>query len=186
MPTPPPPLRPGCLSHCPYVCWTSGQVEVRPRYLVAADGAHSAVREQCGVALHGEPSLEDFISIHFKCEALWRLMGPDRGAMLYFVFNAQQVRPHRRRAPSGAARPRGGGGGAAGPGPCMRHPPAPPPPQVLTDSLGGCRIRTSCSCPPPVRPLLSGWLILYRGGGGGVRGQKKFVYLESTSKFGPL
>ena len=44
--------------------------------------------------------------------------------------------------------------------------------------------------PPPharVRPLLSGWLILYRGGwGGGSEAKKKFVYLKSTSKFGPL
>ena len=37
------------------------------------------------------------------------------------------------------------------------------------------------------RPLLSGWLILYRGGGvGGSEAKKKFVYLKSTSKFGPL
>ena len=35
------------------------------------------------------------------------------------------------------------------------------------------------------RPLLSGWLILYRGGGGS-EAKKKFVYLKSTSKFGPL
>ena len=38
-----------------------------------------------------------------------------------------------------------------------------------------------------VRPLLSGWLILYQGGGvGGSEAKKKFVYLKSTSKFGPL
>ena len=36
-----------------------------------------------------------------------------------------------------------------------------------------------------LRPLLSGWLILYRGGGGS-EAKKKFVYLKSTSKFGPL
>ena len=34
------------------------------------------------------------------------------------------------------------------------------------------------------RPLLSGWLILYRGGGS--EAKKKFVYLKLTSKFGPL
>ena len=35
------------------------------------------------------------------------------------------------------------------------------------------------------RPLLSGWLILYRGGGGGggSEAKKKFVYLKLTSKF---
>ena len=36
------------------------------------------------------------------------------------------------------------------------------------------------------RPLLSGWLILYQGGGGGSEAKKKFVYLKSTSEFGPL
>ena len=38
------------------------------------------------------------------------------------------------------------------------------------------------------RPLLSGWSILYRvGGWGGLsEAKKKFVYLKSTSKFGPL
>ena len=35
------------------------------------------------------------------------------------------------------------------------------------------------------RPLLSGWLILYPGGGGS-EAKKKFVYLKLTSKFGPL
>ena len=38
---------------------------------------------------------------------------------------------------------------------------------------------------PPPRPLFSGWLILYPGGGGS-EAKKKFVYLKSTSKFGPL
>ena len=38
----------------------------------------------------------------------------------------------------------------------------------------------------PPRPLLSGWLILYRGGGGGSEAKKTFVCLKSTSKFGPL
>ena len=36
------------------------------------------------------------------------------------------------------------------------------------------------------RPLLSGWLILYRRGGGGAEAKKKLVYIKLTSKFGPL
>ena len=55
-----------------------------------------------------------------------------------------------------------------------------------------CRNRCDAQkrCPPShTRPLLSGWLILYRRVGGWVGGseaKKKFVYLKSTSKFGPL
>ena len=37
------------------------------------------------------------------------------------------------------------------PPPSRPTPPPPPPPQVLTDSWGGCRIRTSCSRPPGLR-----------------------------------
>ena len=55
-------------------------------------------------------------------------------------------------------------------------------------------LRWSCLLSPPwlqkgaqCRPLLSGWLILYQGGWvGGSEAKKKFVYLKSTSKFGPL
>ena len=76
-------------------------------------------------------------------------------------------------------------------------------PPVKTTSCGsnptfttaqGLHRESSClgvfpCCLPLVqtRPLLSGWLILYRGGGGwGSEAKKKFVYLKSTSKFGPL
>ena len=45
------------------------------------------------------------------------------------------------------------------PPPSCQYPPPPPPPtpppQVLTDSWGGCRIRTSCSCPPRVTHINS-------------------------------
>ena len=46
-------------------------------------------------------------------------------------------------------------------------------------------VRPGCGIGRQARPLLSGWLILYRGGGGS-EAKKKFVYLKSTSKFGPL
>ena len=35
------------------------------------------------------------------------------------------------------------------------HPPAAPPRSILTDSWGGCRIRTGCSCPPVYKGSLS-------------------------------
>ena len=40
--------------------------------------------------------------------------------------------------------------------------------------------------PHVIQPLLSGWLILYRGEGAGQRSKTKFLYLKSTSNFGPL
>ena len=50
-----------------------------------------------------------------------------------------------------------------------------------------CEIRMRHAAPAGggARPLLIGWLILYRGGGGS-EAKKKFVYLKSTSKFRPL
>ena len=36
------------------------------------------------------------------------------------------------------------------------NPPRAPPPRVLTDSWGGCRIRTGCSRPPGQPPVCGG------------------------------
>eukprot|EP00667_Euglena_gracilis_P007433 EG_transcript_7508 len=69
----------------------SDPIEVTSQYVVAADGAHSFVRKQCGIEMIGEPCLEDFVSVHFRCPTLGSLLCPDRCGMLYFVFNASQV-----------------------------------------------------------------------------------------------
>lgn len=77
--------------------------------LAAADGVHSAIRQQLGVALQQQPGspLQHLINIHFKSPALGaRLLGvhgssgssavpataaQGKAAMLYFVFNADVV-----------------------------------------------------------------------------------------------
>ena len=62
----------------------------RFKYVVGADGAHSEVRRLCGIELQGRRAIESFVSIHFECRALWERMR-SRGAMLYFVFNAEVI-----------------------------------------------------------------------------------------------
>ena len=53
----------------------------------------------------------------------------------------------------GCAQPPPPGQANTPPPPPSRRPPPPPPPQVLTDSWGGCRIRTSRCRPPGFGPL---------------------------------
>ncbi|KAI8463562.1 MAG: hypothetical protein J3K34DRAFT_526882, partial [Monoraphidium minutum] len=64
----------------------------RCSYVVAADGAHSRVRQAFGVAMEGEAALQRLINVHFRSPALAaRLATAGREAMLYFVFNPQVV-----------------------------------------------------------------------------------------------
>lgn len=80
-------------------------------YLVAADGARSPLRHALGVPLDGQPALQHLLNIHFQAPAVGAaLLERDgdrgapalrsgtlgdrrhpRGAMLYFVFNADVV-----------------------------------------------------------------------------------------------
>jgi 2-polyprenyl-6-methoxyphenol hydroxylase-like FAD-dependent oxidoreductase len=57
---------------------------VRTQYLVAADGAHSPVRERLGIACLGHGSFSDSITIYFKADVR-RLMG-DRNLSVVYVF----------------------------------------------------------------------------------------------------
>jgi len=66
-------------------------VDVTARFVVAADGAHSVVRQTLGISMRGEACLEDFISVHFRCPNLHRLLNPEQFGMLHFVFNSSQV-----------------------------------------------------------------------------------------------
>lgn len=50
---------------------------VHARFVVGADGAHSAVRELLGLSLRATPSVFDGISVVFRAE-LWSLVGPHR------------------------------------------------------------------------------------------------------------
>jgi len=67
-----------------------GAVDITCKYLIAADGSRSKVREVCNIGLEGKRGIESFVSIHFKCpELAGRLQG--KFAMLYFVFNPKVI-----------------------------------------------------------------------------------------------
>jgi 2-polyprenyl-6-methoxyphenol hydroxylase-like FAD-dependent oxidoreductase len=57
---------------------------VRARYLVAADGAHSPIREQIGIPRLGHGSFSDSITIYFRADVR-PLMG-DRNLSVVYVF----------------------------------------------------------------------------------------------------
>jgi 2-polyprenyl-6-methoxyphenol hydroxylase-like FAD-dependent oxidoreductase len=57
---------------------------VRARYLVAADGAHSPIRERLGIRQLGHGSFSDSITIYFKADVR-ELMG-DRNLSVVYVF----------------------------------------------------------------------------------------------------
>lgn len=57
---------------------------MRSRYLVAADGAHSPVRERLGIGLLGHGTFSDSITIYFKADVR-RLMGA-RNLSVVYVF----------------------------------------------------------------------------------------------------
>jgi 2-polyprenyl-6-methoxyphenol hydroxylase-like FAD-dependent oxidoreductase len=57
---------------------------VRARYLIAADGAHSPIRERLGIPQLGHGSFSDSITIYFRADVR-RLMG-DRNLSVVYVF----------------------------------------------------------------------------------------------------
>lgn len=68
------------------------------KYVIAADGAGSSVREAAGISLSGRRQLGNLVNIHFRCKGLGQLLrgdrrlqgnkrGQQRPGMLYFVYN---------------------------------------------------------------------------------------------------
>lgn len=67
------------------------------KYVVAADGAGSSVREAAGIGLSGRQGLGNLVNIHFRCKGLGQLLLGGEGlrgqrrrqgpGMLYFVYN---------------------------------------------------------------------------------------------------
>ena len=57
---------------------------VRAQYVIAADGAHSPIRERLGIPVLGHGSFSDSITIYFKADVR-RLMG-DRNLSVIYVF----------------------------------------------------------------------------------------------------
>ncbi|MFT4097273.1 MAG: FAD-dependent monooxygenase [Rhodoblastus sp.] len=60
-----------------------GEREVKSRYVLACDGADSAVRKACGVDMPGDARIEDRIMIHIEAD-LRPLLG-ERPGVLYFI-----------------------------------------------------------------------------------------------------
>lgn len=61
----------------------AGRRQVRARYVIGADGMHSKVREELGIASEGTETLEERLAIHFRAP-LWELVGERRHA-IYFI-----------------------------------------------------------------------------------------------------
>jgi putative polyketide hydroxylase len=57
--------------------------QVRARYVIGADGMHSKVRDELGIAREGTETLEERLAIHFRAP-LWDLVSERRHA-IYFV-----------------------------------------------------------------------------------------------------
>ena len=63
---------------------------INPKYLIAADGSNSVIRESVGIKLIGESNMQELLNVHFICLGLRGLLKP-RPAMLYFVFNEVKI-----------------------------------------------------------------------------------------------
>lgn len=59
-------------------------------YVVGADGAHSLVRQLCGIDMAGTRNLQSIANVHFTSKALSEAARENPG-MLYFVFNKEVV-----------------------------------------------------------------------------------------------
>eukprot|EP00903_Cladosiphon_okamuranus_P019518 g17949.t1 len=78
-------------------------IKILCKYVIAADGAGSSVREAAGIPLSGRRELGNLVNIHFRCKGLGQLLmggkGPrvkgkrhnHRPGMLYFVYNEETI-----------------------------------------------------------------------------------------------
>jgi 2-polyprenyl-6-methoxyphenol hydroxylase-like FAD-dependent oxidoreductase len=62
---------------------------VRAQYAVAADGAHSPVRERLGIRMSGRGSFSDSVTIYFRADCS-ELIG-DRNLSVIYVFHPRQI-----------------------------------------------------------------------------------------------
>jgi 2-polyprenyl-6-methoxyphenol hydroxylase-like FAD-dependent oxidoreductase len=68
---------------------TGAERGVRAQYAVAADGAHSPVREQLGIEMTGRGSFSDSVTIYFRADCS-ELIG-DRNLSVIYVFHPRQI-----------------------------------------------------------------------------------------------
>lgn len=66
------------------------EVSLHCDYVVAADGAHSLIRQQLGIPMEGPQAMQHLMNIHFRCPGLKSHLSA-RPGMLYFVFHPQLV-----------------------------------------------------------------------------------------------
>ncbi|CAH0474961.1 unnamed protein product [Peronospora belbahrii] len=59
-------------------------------FILGADGAHSLVRQLCGIGMAGTLNLQSIANVHFTSKALSKAAS-ENPAMLYFVFNKEIV-----------------------------------------------------------------------------------------------
>ena len=62
---------------------------ITAKYVIAADGAKSYVRDYLNIDMVGQKSLQTLMNLHFVCPGLYKYLKP-RPAMLYFTFNEVQ------------------------------------------------------------------------------------------------
>jgi len=62
-------------------------IEVRSRYLIAADGAGSRIRKSLGIEMDGPPRLQSFLMIHFGADL--RDVVRDRPGVLYWIMDPE-------------------------------------------------------------------------------------------------
>lgn len=67
---------------------TGGRMEVRSRWVLAADGAASRVRKAMGIEMIGPPSLQSFITIHVRADLRHHVR--DRPGVLHFVMDPKR------------------------------------------------------------------------------------------------
>jgi 2-polyprenyl-6-methoxyphenol hydroxylase-like FAD-dependent oxidoreductase len=73
-------------------CQTGRIQQVHPRFVVAADGAHSSTRKQLGIDLMGKKgTLQNLINVHFFSSKLSELLYSRIPAMLYFIYSNAAV-----------------------------------------------------------------------------------------------
>ena len=68
---------------------TGEERTVRAQYVVAADGAHSPVRERLGISMAGRGSFSDSVTIYFRADCS-ELIG-DRNLSVIYVFHPRQI-----------------------------------------------------------------------------------------------
>ncbi|KAG9144610.1 hypothetical protein Leryth_010822 [Lithospermum erythrorhizon] len=63
--------------------------DIQCKYLVAADGARSAIRDMVGINLVGLKNLQPQVSVHFFSRELGKFLVNDRPGMIYMLLNCK-------------------------------------------------------------------------------------------------